>query len=149
MVPCFMSWGMFIWCTLCFEIPYWCFWDTLVLIVHLFFFDIPFVPFWRDAHHACSCVILIGVWLRVLVVENLLEPLLCEGLFPCMIETKNCCVHHFYWQHLMQRPTPPSLGPEDIVPPGQTLLTTTYVFMGWWLLCSSSFLHELVFLNVL
>jgi len=83
-----------------------CCWDTLVVIMHVFCFDIPFVPCWRDAHHACFCVILIGVFsLRVLVVEHLLEPLLCEGILPCMIETPSLCTSP-YWQHIMQWPTP-------------------------------------------
>ena len=86
-----------IWCTRCHKSSCYalrslvvCCWDTLFVVMHVFCFDIPFVPCWRDAHHACFCVILIGVfWLRIPVVEYLLEPLLREGIFPCMIETSS------------------------------------------------------------
>lgn len=69
------------------------FWDPLLYVVGIlllsswmFCFDIPFVPCWQDAHHACFYVILIGVfWLRIPVVEYLLEPLLHGDIFPCMI----------------------------------------------------------------
>jgi len=87
----------FIWCncfhnSLCYALKSLvvCCWDTLVVVMHVFCFNIPFVPCWRDAHHSCFCVILIGVlWLRVLVVEHLWKPLLCEGILPCMIKTSS------------------------------------------------------------
>ena len=101
-----------------------CFWDTLVVVMHVFFFDIPFVPCWRDAHHACFCVILIGVfWLRVLVVEHILEPLLREGILPCMIETSSLLTTLNAVAY-----TTLTSGPGDVVPLGQTPLSA-YVFM--------------------
>ena len=58
--------------------------------MHLCWFDAESSPCWKDVHHACFCVILIGVlWLRVPVVEHLLKPLLCEGTFPSMIVTSS------------------------------------------------------------
>jgi len=42
-----------------------------------------------------------------------------------------------------------TMGPEDVIPPGRTPLSTPYVFMCWWLLCSSSLQHADVFINVL
>ena len=85
----------FMWCTGCHKSLFYalrtlvvCCWDTLVVIMHVFCIDIPFVPCWQDAHHSCFCIILIGVfWLRIIVVEYLLEPLLREGIFPWMITT--------------------------------------------------------------
>ena len=58
----------FIWCTFCHKYLWYafrtlvaCCWDTLDVIMHVFCFDILFVPCWRDAHHACFCITLIGV----------------------------------------------------------------------------------------
>lgn len=42
-----------------------CCWDTLVVVMHVFCFDILFVSCWWDAHHACFCVILIGVLIEI------------------------------------------------------------------------------------
>ena len=47
--------------------------------------EIPLLPCWRDAlyYHTWNYFMLIGVflWMRVLVVEHLMEPPLCEGIF--------------------------------------------------------------------
>ena len=123
------------WCTCCRDSSCYvwrslvsCWWDTLVVVMYVF--EIPFLPCWQDVHHACFCVILIGVfWLGVLVVEHLLEPLLRERIFLV-----------WSWHHLLC--TSPLLtalnaaaytiltsGPGDVVPPGWTPLSTTYVFM--------------------
>jgi len=50
----------FIWCTFCHKSLCYalrsliaCCWDTLVVIMHVFCFYIPFVPCWHDVYHAC------------------------------------------------------------------------------------------------
>jgi len=130
MIPWFMLWGIFIWCILFFEIPccmllgYFCCRCACVLLWH---------PF---------CALLVGCTPCMFLYHTdrslLIESSSCRTFLratptwgPSSLYDRDIisCVHHFFWQHLMQWPTPPWLGPGDIVPPGWTPLTTAYVSM--------------------
>ena len=76
------------------------------------------------------CVILIGFfWLRFLVVEHLLEPLMREGIFPCMIDTSSLWTSLVLIALNATAYTILTPGPRNVVPPGRTPLSTAYVLM--------------------
>lgn len=60
MIPCWFDVESSIRCTCCHNSSCYvlksrvvCCWDILVVIMHVFCFDIPFASSWRDAHHTC------------------------------------------------------------------------------------------------
>ena len=84
-------------------------WDPLLYVAgilllssSMFFFEIPLMPCWRDVHHACFYVLLIGVfWLRVPSCGISLRATPVLGNFFLYDGDIISCVHHIYWQHLM------------------------------------------------
>ena len=71
------------------------FWDPLLYVVGILLLSSCMFCFWNPFYamlawcSSCmfSCHTNRSFWLRVLVVEHLLEALLREGIFPCMIMT--------------------------------------------------------------
>jgi len=133
------------------------FWDPLLYVFGILLLSSYMFSLWNP-----FCAILAGCssWMFLChtdrsfdwefqVVEYLLEPLLCEGTFPYMIETSSLCTSPLLTALNAATYTILTLGPGDVVPPRQTPLSTAYVFMCWWFLCFSSFPHADVFINVL
>ena len=110
--------------------PLLCGEGILLLLSCMFFIEIAFIPCRRDAHHACFSVILIRVfWLRIRVVEHLLEPLLREGIFLVWSWNHLFCTSSLLTKLNAAHYTIFTPGPREVVPPRWTLLSTTYVFM--------------------
>lgn len=102
----------------------------LLLSSCMFFIEIPFMPCWQDAHHACFCVILIGVfWLRIRVMKHFLEPLLREDIFLVWSWNHLLCISSLLTKLNVAHYTILTLGLGDVVPPRRTSLLMTYVFM--------------------
>ena len=127
-----------------------CCWDTLVVFMHVFASRSLLCHVGRMLIMHEFCVTLIGVfWLRVPVAEHLLEPLLREGIFPCMISTSPLCTSPLLTALNVVAYTILKPWPRDVVPPGRTPLSTSCYFRCWWLTCSYSLQRADVFIYVL
>lgn len=87
--------------------------------------------------------------LRVPIAEHPLEPILCKGIFLVWQRRHLLCTSPLLTTLNATAYTILTPGLGDVVPPRRTPFSTAYVFMCWWMSCSSSLQHAYVFIYVL